>query len=141
MIKVRGYVSSRKINNNFTPQQLQNMAIRDYCARNKLHYLLSAVEYAMKNSYHMLNDLAENLSSIDGIVAFSIFQLPHEKKDRFSIYKKILREKKSIYFAIEGLKISKFGEIEKIEQIMQTQTSIDNNVKSEEALLAISKYI
>ena len=36
------------------PQHIQNIAIRDFCTKNRLTYNLSLVEYVFKNSTFML---------------------------------------------------------------------------------------
>jgi hypothetical protein len=51
----RGYVFSRSVDNHRVPQHIQNLVIRDYAARRKLHYLLSATEYAMPGCYLILD--------------------------------------------------------------------------------------
>ena len=51
------------------PQHVQNIIIRDYCIRNRMHFLLSATEYAIENSTLILNQLVEELDNIEGIVA------------------------------------------------------------------------
>ena len=53
----RGYISSRPSANGRVPQHVQNLVIRDYCATNNLNFLLSAVEYAMPNSFIMLEQV------------------------------------------------------------------------------------
>ena len=50
------------------PQHIQNLTIREYAERNQLAYLLSGVEYCMENSYLMLNEIAAELESIEGII-------------------------------------------------------------------------
>ena len=59
-------------------------------AKKKLSYLLSATEYGMEKSYLMLEKILVELKSksIDGIVAYSLFQLPEDKKIRLKVYKK-----------------------------------------------------
>ena len=54
-MKVRGYVSSTDFMGYNIPQQVQNMAIRDYCLKNNLEYHLSEVEYSMKGSFFSIN--------------------------------------------------------------------------------------
>ena len=39
------------------PQNIQNLVLRDYCVKNSYEYLLSGTEYAMKDSYLMLNQV------------------------------------------------------------------------------------
>ena len=48
------------------------------CENNKFKFLLSA-EYSMAGSNIILKDLVKELSTISGVVAFSIFQLPENK--------------------------------------------------------------
>ena len=39
---------------------------------------MSGTEYAMRNSYSILNGLISNLSEVDGIIFYSLFQLPEK---------------------------------------------------------------
>ena len=64
MTGFRGYVSSRSLLGQRAPQRVQNLVIRDYCERNELMYLLSAVEYVMDDCYAMLEKLLMELSLI-----------------------------------------------------------------------------
>ena len=80
--------------------------IAGFCKKEKLHYSLSAVEYAMKDSYKTLYQLISNLKHLDGIVAYSVFQLPLNNSERNRILKKIIKKKKTFYFALEDLKLS-----------------------------------
>src|SRR5882757_7640146 len=57
----RGYVFSRSVDNHRVPQHIQNLVIRDYAARRKLHYLLSATEYAMPGCYLILEQVLADL--------------------------------------------------------------------------------
>ena len=54
-----------------------------------MEYLLSATEYAMHGSSLMLLKIIKEIKEIDGIVFYSLFQLP-EKIERMKIYKKII---------------------------------------------------
>src|SRR3954469_20736739 len=53
----RGYIASRPVNGVPYPHKVQNLVIRDYAARKKLPFLLSATEIAVPDSTMMLNDL------------------------------------------------------------------------------------
>ena len=127
--KLRGYIFCRSFMGERAPQHVQNIVIRDYCKKNNLSYLLSSTEYAMKNSYLMLEQVLEELKSIDGIVAYSLFQLPEDEKLRKKIYKRIINLKKEIHFSVEGLKISKQKDISKIEDIWMVKKSLANCIK------------
>jgi len=128
--KVRGYIFSRSFMRERAPQHVQNIVIRDYCARNNLTYLLSATEYSAENCYVMLEQVLKELKLITGIVAYSLFQLPEKKESRLKIYKKIIKLKKEMHFSVESLKISKKKDIEKIENIWMVKQTLSNCPKS-----------
>tara|TARA_B100000941_G_scaffold290878_1_gene275517 strand:- start:5806 stop:6216 length:411 start_codon:yes stop_codon:yes gene_type:complete len=130
--KVRGYIFCRPFMGERAPQHVQNIVIRDYCKKKKLSYLLSATEYGMEKSYLMLEKILVELKSksIDGIVAYSLFQLPEDKKIRLKVYKKILSLKKEMHFSVEGLKISNRKEAKKIEDIWQIKQTLPNCLKT-----------
>ena len=115
MKKIRGYIFSRPFLNERVPQNVQNLLIREFCKKEELFYNLSASEYAMLNCYKILYQLMHELKNLDGIVAYSVFQLPEENNNRNKILKKILKKKKFFYFALENLKVSKLSDIQKIE--------------------------
>ena len=114
MKKVKGYIFSRPFMGERAPQHVQNIVIRDFCNKNSLKYLLSASEYQMKNSYLILKDLISNMSKIDGIIAYSLFQMPPHQSERNKILKKIIMKKKIIYFAVEQIYISNIKELNQI---------------------------
>ena len=119
----RGYIFSRPFMEERVPQHVQNIVIRDYCSKKGIHYLLSATEYAMENSTLILRQLINDLPSIDGIVAYSIFQMPEDDTERQSIFNSILSSKKEIHFAVEGLSLydnESYSQIENIWQVKKT---------------------
>jgi hypothetical protein len=113
----RGYIFSRSIEGNFIPQRVQNLVIKDYCVRNNIFFKLSATEYKMKNSFLMLKSLLENLKSIDGIIFYSLFMLPHEKINRKKIFNLILQKKKKLIFALEEIVLHHSSDIRNLENI------------------------
>jgi sporadic carbohydrate cluster protein (TIGR04323 family) len=106
------------------PQHVQNIVIRDYCSRKGIHYLLSATEYAMENSALILKQLINDLHSVDGIVAYSVFQMPEDDIERKSIFNKILLSKKEIHFAVESLSLYDNDSYDRIENIWQVRKTI-----------------
>ncbi len=117
MKKVRGYNFSRPYMGERVPQHVQNIVIKDFCKKKKLNFLLSYTEYSMPNSFHMLNQLSNNLEGLYGVVAYSLFQLPRDKKKRSNIIKKFLKKKKKLFFACEGLEIQTNEDHRRIEDI------------------------
>ena len=122
--RFRGYIFSRPFMEERVPQHVQNIVIRDYCLKRNIQYLLSATEYAMENSALMLRQLVKELPSIDGIVAYSIFQMPKDDAERQNIFKTVLSLKKEIHFAVEGLSLNDIDSSNHIESIWQVKKTI-----------------
>jgi sporadic carbohydrate cluster protein (TIGR04323 family) len=105
-------------------QHIQNIMLRDYCNKIEAEYLLSGTEYAMKDSYLILNELIYEIPKTDGIVAFSLFQLPEDKSLRSGIYEEILLRGGELHFALEGLRITNNTEINRIENIWSVRQTL-----------------
>lgn len=126
----RGYISSRDCLGVNYPQRIQNIVIRDYCENNNFKFLLSAAEYSMAGSNIILKDLVKELSTISGVVAFSIFQLPENKNKRINFLKIFIKKKKSIHFALERFVVKSDKDVVKLNQIWQIKKiSINKNKK------------
>lgn len=113
----RGYISSRPILGNSTPQKVQQLVIRDYCRRHGLRFLLSATEYVMPGCYLMLDDVLNELPTLGGIVAYSLFMLPQRAERRQKVYERILDTGASLHFALEDVRIFEQSAIAAIEDI------------------------
>jgi len=124
MNKVRGYIFSRPFMGERVPQHVQNLVIRDYCERNHLQFLLSATEYAMPKSHLIFEQVLDELSSISGLVAYSLFQLPEETERRINIFERIITQKKYLHFAVEGLCASTRHECEQIERLWRIRLTL-----------------
>ena len=121
MSGVRGYIFSRPFMGERVPQHVQNIVIRDYCKKKGIQYLLSATEYAIAGSHLILQQIMDELPQLEGIVFYSLFLLPEQKKERDRVCKVILENKKTIFFAVEGLLMSNKIEHERIETIWQVK--------------------
>ena len=124
MNRVRGYIFSRAFMGERVPQHVQNLVIRDYCERNGLQFLLSATEYAMPNCHLILQQVLCELNDIDGLVAYSLFQLPKESLPRQLIYEQILSQEKVLHFAVEGLRASTRQACDRIERLWSIRQTL-----------------
>jgi len=124
MNRVRGYIFSRPFFGERAPQSIQNLTIRNYCELNNLTYLLSAVEYSMEDSNIILNGLLSNIDEVDGIVAYSVFQLPFDSNKRENLYREIIHNRKIFHFALENLSFSTFDESKYIEILWKTKIAL-----------------
>ena len=130
MSGVRGYIFSRPFMGERVPQHVQNLVIRDYCKKQDLQYLLSATEYAMANSHLILQQVLDELPKLDGIVFYSLFLLPEDTAERDRVIQIILKKEKTIYFAVEGLRMSNKTEQERIETIWQIKKTLPHCLKA-----------
>ena len=106
-MRLKGYIFSRSFFGERVPQHIQNIVLRDYCKKNNSNLILSSTEYKTKNSTYILEEILENLQNYDGIIFYSLFQLPENKKLRYKTYHKILRKKKTIKFCCKNIKLKK----------------------------------
>jgi len=116
----RGYVFSRAVEGHRAPQHIQNLVIREYAARRKLQYLLSATEYAMPGSYLILEQVLDDLESVDGIILYSMFMLPPAADARQQIYGRLLDCGRSMHAAVEGFVLEDEADAERWENVLQT---------------------
>ena len=130
MKTLRGYISSRKFMGENCHQSTQNLVLRDYCERKNYKYLLSGTEYSIKNSYLMLQQLVDEIPVINGIVAYSLFQMPKNKEKRLQIINKILDRNGELHFALENLKISNNSEIGRVENIWLVRQTMPNCISA-----------
>ena len=114
--KLKGYIFSRPFMGERVPQHVQNIVLREYCIKNDFQFLMSATEYSMKNSHLILFQTLNDLKKFDGIVFYSVFQLPENDLVRKKILDKILKMKKEFHFSLEQMKISNKKELEKLKK-------------------------
>lgn len=124
----RGYIASREVRGVVTPQQVQNLVIRDYTARNKLHFLLSATEYSMPACYMMLDAVVAEIKSLEGIICFSMFMLPKKNERRREIYQKILAAGASLHGALEGIVLKSKDDIALFEDLFMVEQCCQHNL-------------
>jgi sporadic carbohydrate cluster protein (TIGR04323 family) len=130
MKQVRGYIFSRPFMGERVPQHIQNLVIRDYCQKKNLNYLLSLTEYAMPGCQLILNQAINELNHLDGIVAYSLFQLPEVQIERELIIKTLLNSGKTFHFAVEGLQLGNKSEHLRIEILWQLRQTIPRCLKT-----------
>lgn len=121
----RGYIASRPIRGSVTPQRVQNLVIRDYCARRGLVYLVSSAEYAMPQCYMMLENVLRELPKLEAIVCFSVFMLPVQAQRRHELYARILGSGVMLHAALENLELRSMDEVERFEDLLSVAFLLD----------------
>jgi sporadic carbohydrate cluster protein (TIGR04323 family) len=127
----RAYIFSRSVDGHRVPQHIQNLVIRDYATRRKLHYLLSATEYSMAGSWLILEQILDELSTVDGVILYTMFMLPATSAQRRSIYRRVLAAGCSLHAAVEGFVLKDEQDIERWENVLLT-ADICRDVKYQE---------
>jgi|TARA_B110000046_G_scaffold172724_1_gene194726 sporadic carbohydrate cluster protein (TIGR04323 family) len=112
----KGYISSRTFMGERVPQSVQNLVLRNYCKNNNLVFELSSTEYAMNESFYILNQLLIN-KKYKSIIFYSLFQLPENNILRYEILTKFLKKNKKLIFVLENITASKLHDIQDIENI------------------------
>lgn len=114
---LKGYIFSRSFFEERVPQHVQNIVIRDYCKKNQINLLLSATEYKIRQSSFILMELIKKLNQFDGLIFYSLFQLPEDNVLRNKVYKIFLNKKKVLHFAVENMQIINKDHVRKVEEI------------------------
>jgi sporadic carbohydrate cluster protein (TIGR04323 family) len=140
MPNLKGYIFSRPFYGERVPQNVQNLVLRDYCRKKKFHYLLSATEYKTENSYLILHELLKKINSYDGIIFYSLLQLPLNKSERNQIYLFMLKRKKFLHFALENINIEKKLDVQNVEKIISIKTHEIQNINNHLYLSRKEKY-
>ncbi len=114
---LRGYIASRPVRGERTPQHVQNLVIRDYAARQKRTYLLSATELSVPGCYIVLEDVLRELDAIEGIICYSLFMLPESRPARLRIYDRLLSAGAELHAAVENLALRSEEDVRRLEDI------------------------
>jgi len=114
----RGYVTSRGFGQYRIPVPIQSLALRDYCQRNGLLYVLPVNENIFPNSYMVLEGMIQNLSDFEGVVMCSMHMMPRRAERRRKIYQRILDQGCSVHMLFESVVIKGPEDLEKAEELL-----------------------
>lgn len=117
----RGYITPRLVRGSRAPQHVQNLVIRDYAARHKLMFKLSATEYVMPDCHMMLSSVLDELPSLEGIIAYSLFMLPFRPESRLEVFRRVLEADASLHFAVEGVVLRREADCQALENIWRIE--------------------
>lgn len=121
---LRGYIGSRDYFGSRAPQHIQNLVIREYCAKQEKQFLLSATEYAMPGCYMMLERVFNELPKLEGIVLYSLFMMPSDRARRKALWDVLSREGGTVHAAVEGYAIETAADIRHAETIWRLQETM-----------------
>jgi len=78
--------------------------------------------------------LLDQLDQLDGIVFYSLFQLPNKKVLRESIYEQVLSRRKSMHFAVETLVFSEATDQFRLEETWGVSLEVQHALASDGAI-------
>jgi sporadic carbohydrate cluster protein (TIGR04323 family) len=118
----RGYIASRPILGERAPQHVQNLVVRNYAQRRGLTFLLSATEWVMDECHMVLGQVLDEIDTIDGIIAYSLFMLPADPERRAPMWRRILGAGRSFHGALEGIAVSDWAGVDRVEDLWLART-------------------
>lgn len=134
----RGYICARMEMGRSTPQNVQQLVIRDYCARRGMRFLLSATEYCMQGSTLMLDAVLAEIDHLEGIVMYSLYQMPTDAGKRNALYEALFSHGASVHCAAEGIAITNWEEAKAIEDVWQVAGAL--TAQSPEIFTALAQW-
>ena len=78
------------------PQSVQSLFLRDYCSKNNLKFNLHAVEYTMDKCFLVFESCLKELENFDGIVMYSLFQLPENDDKRRKYFARRVKRRSNL---------------------------------------------
>lgn len=121
----RGYIFARPFLGERVPQHVQNLMIRDYARRHGLAYKLSATEYVMPGCHMMLEQVLAELPVLEGMICYSIFQLPPDPRTRAEVYRRVIAAGAALHGALEELVVRDAADAGRIEDIWRVRRALD----------------
>ena len=126
MKRLRGYIFGRPVLGERVPQHVQNIVLRDYARRRGVSLLLAASEYAMPGSHLILETVCGELPRIDGILAYSVFQLPEDSVQRASVLDRVVSQGKEIHFAVEDIVVGSQASADDVEVLWRVRLALES---------------
>ena len=120
----RGYIGARMGLERSAPQHIQQLVMRDYCQRNGLAFLLSAVEYRMKFCTMILDAVLDELDHLEGIVMYSIALFPEKKEKRMAMYRRVIDQGCALHTAVEAYVVRNWDDAKRLEDIFLVQEAL-----------------
>jgi sporadic carbohydrate cluster protein (TIGR04323 family) len=115
---LRGYVTARGFGPYVIPVPVQSLALRDYCARKKLLYVLPGNENCFPHSYLVLEGMVADLSGYEGVVMCSMFMLPQRAERRRRLCQRVFDQGCAIHLVIEDMIVTGPQDVDKLEELL-----------------------
>jgi sporadic carbohydrate cluster protein (TIGR04323 family) len=117
--KYAGYVNLKPLNGVIYPSSIQNITMKNF-VENELKgiFHLAPTEFLQAKYSIVLRTLVSNQTLVEGIVLLSTFLLPQKYQERKKIYQLLKKNKKKMFFIIDGLSIKNNNDLDLVEDFM-----------------------
>ena len=115
---LRGYVTARAFGPYVIPVPIQSLALRDYCARKKLLYVLPVNENCFPHSYLVLEGMIQDLSGYEGIVMCSMHMLPQRPERRRRLCQRVFEQSCAIHLVVEDMVVAGPRDVDRLEELL-----------------------
>jgi len=115
---LRGYVTARGFGPYVIPVPIQSLALRDYCHRKKLIYVLPANENCFPHSYLVLEGMIGDLEGYQGIVMCSMHMLPQRAERRRRDCLRVIEQGCSLHLVVEDLVVATPEDVDILEELL-----------------------
>ena len=130
--KYAGYINLKPLNGVLYPSSIQNIIMKNFIENNLGGiFYLSPTEVLQAKFPITLNTLISKETKVSGIVMLSSFLLPKNYNQRKSIYEKLLKSKKKLYFILDEFEIISKKDIENVEEFLILNNSYFTEIKKE----------
>tara|TARA_Y100000588_G_C13994364_1_gene812916 strand:- start:558 stop:905 length:348 start_codon:yes stop_codon:yes gene_type:complete len=101
--------------------------------------MLSVTEYAMPECHIILENVVADLSSLRGLVCFSVLQLPEQRAKRHALLEKVIAQRKEVHFAVESLVISNWIDVDRIDTILELRKALSYSLGADQLRVAVEE--
>lgn len=111
------------------PQRVQNLVIRTYAQAHGKQFLLSATEYGMEACWMMLRAVIDELPALEGVIFYSLDQLPSERGARREILSRFVDTGVELHFALEELAVKDAQSMRVVEDLFLTRALARSSIE------------
>lgn len=117
--KYAGYVNLKPLNGVIYPSSMQNIMMKNFI-ENELKgiFHLAPTEFLQAKYSIVLRTLVSKQTVVEGVVLLSSFLLPKNYQERKTIYQSLKKNKKKMFFIIDGISIQSDDDLDVVEDFL-----------------------
>ena len=117
--KYAGYVNLKPLNGVIYPSSMQNIMMKNFI-ENELKgiFHLAPTEFLQAKYSIVLRTLVSKQTVVEGVVLLSTFLLPKSFQERKNLYQLLKKNKKKMFFIIDGISIQNDNDLDLVEDFL-----------------------